>query len=305
MVAWYRFGRMSHLPSLVARIAFSTVCAAVLVVGNEVDAQSEEATVTAAPAVVTEDVWGGAKIVGGREAPGYVAFTFDDGPDLTSTPIILKTLEAHKVPATFFVVGRHFAKKSDTAKAGAELLVDMEKRGFTIGNHTTNHQNLPKLSPKAAQAAVATNASDLEAVLGHPVRLFRPPFGATTGAIRRMLRKRGDTMVRWNIDSQDFQRDQRKGMADRVLAEILSKGGGVVLFHDTKKATARMLPSLLASLELANCQRIEDGQPAILPVSLHYFLRDPDGTPRRIPAKVLKETQDMVDRLTEQCKDRD
>ena len=94
-------------------------------------------------------------------------------------------------------------------------------------------------------------------------------------------------------------------MADRVLADILGKGGGVVLFHDTKKATARMLPTLLSSLEEANCQRIAEGLRPILPVSLHYFLRDQNGTPRRIPAKVLKDTQNMMDRLTSQCQNRD
>ncbi len=246
--------------------------------------------------------WADAKVIGGREAPGYVTFTFDDGPDLKSTPAILETLESFEVPATFFVVGRHFAKPNATAKAGAELLRDMERRGFTVGNHTSSHQHLPSLSIKAAQTAVDKNAKDLATVLGHPVHLFRPPFGATNGPIRRMLRKGGNTTVRWNIDSRDFQRAQRKGLAERVLSEILSKGGGVVLLHDTKSWTAKMLPTLLASLEEANCQRISAGIGPILPVSLHYFVRDQNGTPRRIPSKVLKTTQKSIDRLSQRCK---
>lgn len=273
--------------------------------GAVADVHAEESTATPSPPSDTGAVWGGAKVVGGKEAPGYVAFTFDDGPDLTSTPVILETLERYQVPATFFVVGRHFATKTDTARAGAELLKDMETRGFTIGNHTTNHQNLPMLSASAARAAIDKNADALEAVLGHPVHLFRPPFGATTAAIRRLLRKRGDTMVRWNIDSQDFQRTQRRGMAERVLGDILRKGGGVVLFHDTKRATARILPGFLEDLEQANCDRQSQGLEPILPVSLHYFLRDQNGSPRRIPAKVLKETQKAVDRLTNRCQNRD
>ncbi len=296
---------MSRPPSLVTQIVFGALAVAACIAGSWAEATAEEATVAVEPLADAADVWAEAKTIGGREAPGYIAFTFDDGPDLTSTPVILETLETHRVPATFFVVGRHFAKNTDTARAGAELLKSMEKRGFTIGNHTTNHQNLPTLSAKAARTAVEKNASDLEGGLGHPVHLFRPPFGATSTSVRRMLRKRRDTMVRWNIDSQDFQRGQRRGMADRVLADILGKGGGVVLFHDTKKATARMLPTLLSSLEEANCQRIAEGLRPILPVSLHYFLRDQNGTPRRIPAKVLKDTQNMMDRLTSQCQNRD
>ncbi len=261
----------------------------------------------AAPSDVTpsEFSWADAKIVGGKEAPGFVAFTFDDGPDLTTTPIVLETLEEYRVPATFFVVGRHFAKPNDTARAGADLLRDMERRGFTIGNHTTNHQNLPKLSAKAAKLAVAKNADDLERVLGHAVHLFRPPFGATSGAVRRMLRKRGDTMVRWSIDSHDFQKELRRGMVERVLSQILARNGGVILFHDTKKGTARKLPLILKGLEEANCARIADGERPILPVSLHYFLRNKDGSPRTIPPEVLKTTQNTMDRLAERCHERD
>lgn len=249
--------------------------------------------------------WSEAKTVGGKEAPGYVAFTFDDGPDLNTTPAVLETLEAFEIPATFFVVGRHFAKSNDTARAGAELLRDMERRGFTIGNHTTNHQNLAKVSARQAKLAVERNATELERVLGHSVHLFRPPFGATTRSVRRMLSKRGDTMVRWSVDSHDFQRDQRKSMVQRVVSQIVARDGGVVLFHDTKKGTARMLPKILEQLESANCARIDAGESPILPVSLHYFVRERDGTPRPIPPEVLKTTQDTVDRLTERCHKRD
>jgi len=251
--------------------------------------------------------WQRAKIIAGREAPGFVAFTFDDGPDLISTPKVLSILESFEVPATFFVVGRHFAKKRAVKKpanagAGALLVQEIERRGFTIGNHTTNHQNLSLLPEKEALQAVAKNASDLNVLLGHPVHLFRPPYGVTTVEVRRMLRNRGDTTVRWNIDSQDFQRKSRKRIAERVLADILRKGGGVVLMHDTKPWTARELPKILAGLERANCQRIARGVVPIIPVSLHYFLRDRNGSHRAIPPDVLETTQAAVDRLTNLCK---
>ncbi|MCP4444802.1 MAG: polysaccharide deacetylase family protein [Myxococcales bacterium] len=291
---------MSRLPTKRLRLSAHLIGLCILLLGGTTHAEGEAAS-PVEPAEETISPWSNAKIVGGKEAPGYVTFTFDDGPDLKSTPEILSVLERFEVPATFFVVGRHFAKPNDTAKAGAELLRDMERRGFVIGNHTSNHQHLPSLSTKAARAAIDGNAADLAKVLGHPVHLFRPPFGATSGPIRRMLRKGGKTTVRWNIDSQDFVRAQRKGIAERVLREILSKGGGVVLLHDTKSWTARMLPGLFEDLEKANCERLENGQGPILPVSLHYFLRDRNGTPRRIPSEVLKVTQKSYDRLTDQC----
>ncbi len=250
------------------------------------------------------DPWANSRMVTGREAPGYVAFTFDDGPHLGSTPLILDALEAYQVPATFFVVGRHFAKNTEEAKAGAALLQEIEQRGFTIGNHTTNHQHLPSLSLQAASDAVSKNADDLEALLGHKVRLFRPPFGATTSAVRRMLRRRGDTMVRWNIDPKDARRSQHEDLIDRVLEDILGKNGGVVLLHDTKAWTAQALPGLLAALEQANCERLAAGKHPIVPVSLHYFLRDTTGL-KPIPEAAMNVTQSSIERLYGHCEQED
>lgn len=299
--------RSGRVRSRITSIARSGVIAATCIAGLGLlgFAEAEESTAHVPETVDVPYNWSGAKTIGGKEAPGYVAFTFDDGPDLETTPVVLETLETYGIPATFFVVGRHFAKPNDTARAGAELLRDMERRGFTIGNHTSNHQNLAKATKKEAKLAVERNATDLETALGHSVHLFRPPFGATNRNVRGMLRKRGDTMVRWSVDSHDFQRDQRKGMVDRVVSQIVARNGGVVLFHDTKKGTARMLPKILEQLESKNCERIAGGESPILPVSLHYFLRERDGTPRQIPPEVLKATQDTVDRLTQRCHKRD
>ena len=39
--------------------------------------------------------------------PGWVALTFDDGPDGRWTPKILDILKAKHAPATFFVIGKN------------------------------------------------------------------------------------------------------------------------------------------------------------------------------------------------------
>ena len=86
-----------------------------------------------------------------------------------------------------------------------------------------------------------------------------------------------------------------------MVAQILAKSGGVVLLHDTKPWTARALPGILKDLERANCQRLQDGQSVILPVSLHYFLRNRDGGPRPIPTEVLNTTQGTIEALSKRC----
>ncbi len=220
--------------------------------------------------------FGRGKMMTGKGTKGYLAFTFDDGPSLQNTPRILTTLETFGVPATFFVVGRQFRGIKETSKQGAALLLEIAARGFPVGNHTTHHRNLSKIRKGAAILQISENATALQSLLGYRPRLFRPPFGATTPAIRKYLRRRGDTLVRWNIDPQDF-RMKRRGkrgaevLRKRVIDQIFAKSGGILLLHDTKTTTADALPSILQDLFDGNCKRLEQGLPPILPVSLEYF----------------------------------
>ena len=55
--------------------------------------------------------------------------------------------------------------------------------------------------------------------------------------------------------------------------------------HDIKPITAHTLASVLDDLEAENCRRLAAGRPPIVPVSIHYFLRD-GRMPRAIPEAV-------------------
>ncbi len=249
--------------------------------------------------------WGTGRMVKGHNAEGKVAFTFDDGPDIETTPLILDALEEFQVPATFFVVGRRFANKNSTSLAGAELVAEIARRGFTVGNHTSRHHRLDKQGFLLGKLHIERNADAIAKVLGYRTRLFRPPFGAITVKIKRLLRQRGDTLVMWSIDPRDFKRTKDEILRKRVVSQILAKDGGVILLHDTKTWTARALPLILQDLENANCERLERGERPVLPVSLHYFMRDPDGTPRSIPAEIVNNTQAALENLSNRCKNGD
>lgn len=254
---------------------------------------------------VHNQTWGAGRLVKGKNAGGKIAFTFDDGPDPETTPLILKALEEFHVPATFFVVGRRFANKNSSSRAGAKLLAEIAQRGFTVGNHTSRHHRLDKQSFERGKASIERNADDIAKVVGYRTRLFRPPFGAITGKIKRLLRQRGDTLVMWSIDPQDFKRTKDEVIRRRVVSQILRNEGGVIVLHDTKPWTARALPLILQDLENANCERLERGKRPVLPVSLHYFMRDPNGTPRAIPAEIVNNTQAALKRLSDRCKNGD
>ncbi|MGA0619613.1 polysaccharide deacetylase family protein, partial [Ligilactobacillus salivarius] len=67
-------------------------------------------------------------------AARQVAFTFDDGPNPDTTPLILDILDRHCVKATFFIIGIY-------AERHPEIVRDIAARGHTIGTHTWSHPN--------------------------------------------------------------------------------------------------------------------------------------------------------------------
>ena len=76
--------------------------------------------------------------------------------------------------------------------------------------------------------------------------------------------------------------------------------GGVVLMHDVKPITARILAEVLDDLEAENCARLAGHREPILPVSLHYFLKD-GRAPREPPPAVKQRTEAYRAALPERC----
>jgi peptidoglycan/xylan/chitin deacetylase (PgdA/CDA1 family) len=237
----------------------------------------------------------------GEEAEHMVAFTFDDGPKETTTPRVLEALARYDVPATFFVVGWRFHKPRRSSPARAAILRDILAAGHIVGNHTYNHKNLAESEHKLMRSEIDRNTAALIEHLGYRPHAFRPPYGAVNNTTREHLRREGLTEMRWAIDSLDFHPDLRRTLRRRTVGKILERNGGVVLMHDTKEATAKNIAGILDDLERENCARLARAKRPILPVSVHYFIREPDGTPRPIPAHVAARTERYRQALPGRC----
>ncbi len=244
---------------------------------------------------------GGADQIDGEELDGYVAFTFDDGPKMSTTPKVIDALVAYDVPAAFFVCGnRLYGKKHQKER---DLLAKMVELGFDIGNHTYSHPQLKGLADKKMVWEIDRTSNLIAQYTGKPNEMFRPPFGSPSKASTKHLASQGLTSVLWSIDSSDWRKPKDERMRKAVVDGIFAEHGGVVLFHDTKKITARTIHGILDDLEAANCKRLADGEAIIAPVSLHYFVRD-GGVARPIPAEVEARTQRYRDNLPGRCKAR-
>jgi peptidoglycan/xylan/chitin deacetylase (PgdA/CDA1 family) len=270
-------------------------------VGSEVRAEAASARSTSgAPAAQGPERagLGGADRITGNDRIDLVAFTFDDGPDPYTTPRVLDALAKHHIPATFFVVTRHLV--GSRAAQGRPLVVRAVAEGHLIGSHTANHARLRRPRPAVLQRELDDSVELLAHAAGTRIELFRPPYGVLGPASAQRVRDLGLTDVRWSIDQRDFQGTDGETLRRGVLADILQGRGGVVLLHDTKRVTAKAISQLLADLERANCRRLAIHQPPVIPVSLHYFVRD-HGAVRSIPPEVLARTAAYRAYLAAQC----
>jgi peptidoglycan/xylan/chitin deacetylase (PgdA/CDA1 family) len=162
-------------------------------------------------------------------APGEMALTFDDGPNPACTPRLLDLLAAHRVHATFFMIGS-FAEQEP------ELVRRVLAAGHLIGNHSWSHPNLALTRAAEVEEELRRTQETLEQIAGVAIRYFRPPFGGRRPFVLRAARRLGLTPVTWNAMTNDWEEPQADAIAGRLTRMIdrLSQRGRAanIVLHD-------------------------------------------------------------------------
>ncbi len=162
---------------------------------------------------------------------GYIALTYDDGPDPRSTPQFLDLLARHNVRATFFLVGEH-------ATTYPDLVRRMAKEGHELAVHGWTHTASP-LSPPGQLAADLAQTRELLEDLGEDyVRWYRPPFGVLTTEALWSARRVGLQTVLWSTWGRDWSPRATPTSIVRKVNRVL-RPGGTVLLHDTDRESAQ------------------------------------------------------------------
>jgi peptidoglycan/xylan/chitin deacetylase (PgdA/CDA1 family) len=170
-----------------------------------------------------------AEELSGLSARHHVALTFDDGPDVASTPAFLRVLDELDVTATFFVLGRHLGDGG--------LLREMTSAGHGIGVHGWDHRAAPLHRPRALREGLTRTRQQIEDATGVPVRWYRPPYGLVTPASSWAAGRAGLRTVLWSAWGRDWERRATPtSVARRVTAQL--EPGGTVLLHDSDRTSA-------------------------------------------------------------------
>ena len=177
-----------------------------------------------------------------------VVLTFDDGPWPGTTTAVLDALKRECVRASFFLLGRNAAAHPELARR--ELA-----EGHTVAHHSFHHPRLDHMSAVAAMAEIDPGIAAVDAALyGTPsVRpqtpFFRFPGFASTPALLDRLAERGVAVFGADLWASDWNPMTPSQELRLVMERLQANRGGIVLFHDTRRQTATMLPAFLHDLK--------------------------------------------------------
>ena len=151
---------------------------------------------------------------------GYVALTFDDGPDRECTEDLLDGLKNRGVKASFFLMGQNIEGNED-------LVLRMKEEGHLVGNHSYSHLLLTKADSRAVCQAVDSTSRLIQEITGEEPQYIRPLYGEWNEELDCTLDL---TPVFWTVDSLDWKLKDRAQIVDRVLKDV--EDGDIILMHD-------------------------------------------------------------------------
>lgn len=164
-----------------------------------------------------------------------VALTFDDGPEPDHTPRFLDALDEARVPATFFLVGRHLERH--------HALVRGRLDRHEVGNHTWTHADLATLDLAAARGELERTHEAIRRYTGRVATLMRPPYGHLGGSTVLAADTMGYDIALWSHQMREHAFAGAPAAQARDLIDTV-RPGSIVLAHDT--GDARRLNSLAA-----------------------------------------------------------
>jgi peptidoglycan/xylan/chitin deacetylase (PgdA/CDA1 family) len=180
--------------------------------------------------------------------PKELVLTFDDGPWPTTTPKVLDALRHECVRASFFLLGRN-------TEAYPKVVRRALAEGHTLGHHTYSHPLLNKMPLEKAVAEINRGiARDEFAIYGQSraqpaTPFFRFPGFASSPALLDLMQDRGIVVFGADVWASDWLPMTPEAELEKLMGRIDHVGRGIVLLHDTKAQTAKMLPAFLRELK--------------------------------------------------------
>lgn len=171
----------------------------------------------------------------------YVALTFDDGPNTTTTQQVLDKLEKYNVKASFFLIGNNITPASE---ASVKRAYDM---GCEINNHSKTHSYMSEMTAEEIKAEIDFVNEKVKQITGEEPHFFRPPYISVGGDMFDTI----DMPFISGYGCNDW--DDKVSVEVRYLKLMKQvKDGAILLLHDsegndkTVELLDRLIPDLIA-----------------------------------------------------------
>lgn len=169
-----------------------------------------------------------------------IAISFDAAWGDEFTEDILDTLDKYNIKTTFFLVAFWVDKYPDMVKK-------IYDRGHEIGNHSTTHPHMSKLTKEQIADELKITGDKIAAITGKEPVVFRPPFGDYNNLLIETAYELDYYTIQWDVDSLDWKELGVQPVVDRVTRNV--KKGSIVLFHNNAKYVSEFLPLVLEKLQ--------------------------------------------------------
>ncbi len=174
--------------------------------------------------------------------PGFgrrLSITFDDGPNPSTTNMVLNELKKRDIKATFFLIGKNVDAFPDSVKK-------IRDEGHELANHSYTHPALKNMPEEKVRSEIARCQESIEKASGIKPVWFRPPYGSFSQKQQHITSDFQLSVALWSLDPFDWKRPGSSVVAQRVLTQ--SNPGSVILLHDIHKQTAEAVPAILDGL---------------------------------------------------------
>jgi peptidoglycan/xylan/chitin deacetylase (PgdA/CDA1 family) len=201
-----------------------------------------------------------------------VMLTFDDGPDVHGTPLVLAALDRHGYKGIFFVNGRWLIGSRAEDFSRRDMVRKLAAHGHLVANHTLTHRNLCR-EPETVSEEIDTNSEIIAYASGTRPLLFRSPYGARCRSLDQALFDRDLVQVGWNLDPQEWRAADQNAVYTYVTESLAKlRGRAILLLHDKHPAAVRALPRILDWIDEENARMARTGGVPIRIVDYSVFV---------------------------------
>lgn len=204
-----------------------------------------------------------------------IYLTFDAGYENGYTATILDVLKKQNVPVAFFLL-EHYIDENP------ELVKRMANEGHIVGNHTSSHPNITKISNTKLINEVNNLSVKFNNLTGRPLDpYFRPPEGSYAYDKLQTLQSLGYNTILWSVAYPDWDTNNQPSYESAL--NILNKrmhNGAIILLHSTSSTNAGILDTFITNLKnqgyefayLSSLPQLNTGVVKAIPSSCKFYV---------------------------------